>query len=105
MDAAARVVTGWDNPAGRRIGRVRIHHLYCGSLCPPGGSLFSGSGGLLPPAPLCCHCLLIEADDRLILVDTGLGVEDVNEPQRLGPLFNVMMRPPLEAAATWLRQV
>ncbi len=30
------------------------------------------------------HCLLIEGDDRLILVDTGLGVEDVNEPRRLG---------------------
>jgi len=28
---------------------------------------------------MCCHCLLIEGDDRLILVDTGLGVEDVNE--------------------------
>jgi len=84
---------------------VRIHHLNCGSLCPPGGRLFSGAGGLLSPAPLCCHCLLIEGDDRLILVDTGLGVEDVNEPQRLGHLFNVMMRPRLEVAETALRQV
>jgi hypothetical protein len=84
---------------------VRIHHLNCGSLCPPGGRLFSGAGGLLSPAPLCCHCLLIEGDDRLILVDTGLGVEDVNEPRRLGHLFNVIMRPRLEVAETALRQV
>ena len=84
---------------------MRIHHLNCGSLCPPGGRLFSGAGGLLSPAPLCCHCLLIEGDDRLILVDTGLGVEDVNEPRRLGHLFNVMMRPRLEVAETALRQV
>ena len=84
---------------------MRIHHLNCGSLCPPGGRLLGGAGGLLSPAPMCCHCLLIEGDDRLILVDTGLGVEDVNEPQRLGHLFNLMMRPRLEVAETALRQV
>ena len=67
--------------------------------------MFGGAGGLLSPAPMCCHCLLIEGDDRLILVDTGLGVEDVNEPRRLGHLFNVMMRPRLEVAETALRQV
>jgi glyoxylase-like metal-dependent hydrolase (beta-lactamase superfamily II) len=67
--------------------------------------LFGGAGGLLSPAPMCCHCLLIEGDDRLILVDTGLGVEDVNEPRRLGLVFNVMARPRLEVAETALRQV
>jgi glyoxylase-like metal-dependent hydrolase (beta-lactamase superfamily II) len=84
---------------------VRIHHLNCGSLCPRGGGLFGGAGGPLSPAPMCCHCLLIEGDDRLILVDTGLGVEDVNEPRRLGFMFNVMARPRLEVAETALRQV
>jgi glyoxylase-like metal-dependent hydrolase (beta-lactamase superfamily II) len=54
---------------------------------------------------MCCHCLLIEGDDRLILVDTGIGVEDVNEPRRLGSLFNTLMRPRLEVAETALRQV
>jgi len=67
--------------------------------------LLGGAGGLLSPAPMCCHCLLIEGDDRLILVDTGLGVEDVNEPRRLGLLFNLMARPRLEVAETALRQV
>ena len=84
---------------------MRIHHLNCGSLCPRGGRLLGGAGGPLSPAPMCCHCLLIEGDDRLILVDTGLGVEDVNEPRRLGLLFNAMMRPRLEVAETALRQV
>jgi len=54
---------------------------------------------------MCCHCLLIEGDDRLILVDAGLGVEDVNEPRRLGFLFNAMVRPRLDVAETALRQV
>jgi glyoxylase-like metal-dependent hydrolase (beta-lactamase superfamily II) len=67
--------------------------------------MFGGGGGLLSPAPMCCHCLLIEGDDRLILVDTGLGVEDVNEPRRLGHLFNLVARPRLEVAETALRQV
>ncbi len=43
---------------------------------------------------MCCHCLLIEGDDRLILVDTGLGVEDVTEPKHLGFLFRAMARAP-----------
>ncbi|MGH6797758.1 MAG: MBL fold metallo-hydrolase [Roseiarcus sp.] len=82
-----------------------IHHLNCGSLCPRGGRLLGGVGGPLSSAPMCCHCLLIEGDDRLILVDAGLGVEDVNEPRRLGFLFNAMARPRLEVAETALRQV
>ena len=41
----------------------------------------------------------------LILVDAGLGVEDVNEPRRLGFLFNAMVRPRLDVAETALRQV
>jgi glyoxylase-like metal-dependent hydrolase (beta-lactamase superfamily II) len=84
---------------------VRIHHLNCGSLCPRGGKLFGGAGGPLSPAPMCCHCLLIEGNDGLILVDSGLGIEDVNEPRRLGFLFNAMVRPRLDVAETALRQV
>jgi glyoxylase-like metal-dependent hydrolase (beta-lactamase superfamily II) len=84
---------------------VRIHHLNCGSLSPRGGRLFGGAGGPLSPAPMCCHCLLIEGDNHLILVDAGLGVEDVTEPSRLGFLFNAMMRPRLDVAETALRQV
>jgi glyoxylase-like metal-dependent hydrolase (beta-lactamase superfamily II) len=84
---------------------VRIHHLNCGSLCPRGGRFLGAAGGPLSSAPMCCHCLLIEGNDRLILVDAGLGVDDVNEPRRLGFLFNAMARPRLEIAETALRQV
>jgi hypothetical protein len=84
---------------------VRIHHLNCGSLCPRGGKAFGGAGGPLSPAPMCCHCLLIEGEDGLILVDAGLGVEDVNEPRRLGLLFNAMVRPRLDVAETAIRRV
>lgn len=34
----------------------------------------------LPPA--CCHCLIIRHDDRLLLIDTGIGMHDIREPLR-----------------------
>ncbi|RBP12303.1 metallo-beta-lactamase superfamily protein [Roseiarcus fermentans] len=54
---------------------------------------------------MCCHCLLIEGEDGFILVDSGLGVEDVADPKRLGGLFTTLVRPRLEVAETALRQV
>jgi glyoxylase-like metal-dependent hydrolase (beta-lactamase superfamily II) len=74
-------------------------------LCPLGGRLFGAAGGPWAPAPMCCHCLLIEGDHGLILVDSGLGVEDITDPKRLGLLFNWTIRPRLEVAETALRQV
>jgi glyoxylase-like metal-dependent hydrolase (beta-lactamase superfamily II) len=84
---------------------MRIHHLNCGSMCPRGGRLFGGAGGPWAAAPMCCHCLLIESEEGLILVDSGLGVEDVADPKRLGFLFCAATRPRLEVSETALRQV
>ena len=63
---------------------MRIHHLNCGSLCPRGGRFFGGEGGPLSTAPMCCHCLLIEGEDGLTLVDSGLGLEDVADLDAVG---------------------
>jgi glyoxylase-like metal-dependent hydrolase (beta-lactamase superfamily II) len=76
---------------------MRVHHLNCGSMCPVGAGLLCGA--------MCCHCLLIEGEDGLILVDSGLGVEDVADPRRLGGMFRALVRPRLEIAETALRQV
>lgn len=66
---------------------MRIHHLNCGCMCPVGGALFDGfSRGLT--AHLVCHCLLIETNRELILVDTGFGLQDIQSPYaRLSPFF------------------
>ncbi|MGW5575198.1 MBL fold metallo-hydrolase [Nocardia thailandica] len=45
---------------------MRIHHLDCGPL----------GGGMVT------HCLLIEHDRGLVLVDTGYGTADIAEPAR-----------------------
>lgn len=93
--------------SGSRIknAAMKIHHLNCGSLCPRGGALLGGKGGPWAVAPMCCHCLLIEGEDGFILVDSGLGVEDVADPGRLGVLFNALARPRLQVAETALRQI
>ncbi len=84
---------------------MRIHHLNCGTMCPWGGRLMDDSahGG---PATVVCHCLLIETEAGLVLVDTGLGLRDVAYAhRRLSPFFTGLMRPQLRRAETAREQV
>lgn len=83
---------------------MRIHHLNCGTLCPYGGHLVSGERGA--PAEIVCHCLLIETAESLVLVDTGMGLEDTRHPWRqLGMPFSVGFRPAADAAETAIERV
>ncbi len=84
---------------------LKIHHLNCGSMCPLGKRLINGHGGLLAPAEMCCHCLLIEGADGLVLVETGLGTGDVRNPGQLGAAFNLVVQPKLLMEETALHQV
>jgi glyoxylase-like metal-dependent hydrolase (beta-lactamase superfamily II) len=56
-------------------------------MCPIGGALFDGfSRGLT--ARLVCHCLLVETNQGLVLIDTGFGLRDIESPySRLSPFF------------------
>ena len=50
-----------------------FHHINCGTL------LVDGYPTVV------CHCLLVEGDDGLVLVDSGIGMQDVKHPrERLG---------------------
>jgi glyoxylase-like metal-dependent hydrolase (beta-lactamase superfamily II) len=84
---------------------VRIHHLDCGSHCPIGGALYDGrSKG--PTAHLCTHCLLLELDDCLVLVDTGYGLGDLpGQPRRLALTWPLLLRPQLNEASTAYHQI
>lgn len=84
---------------------MKIHHLNCGTFCPSCQRLLQGSGGWLQAAQMCCHCLVIETEDGLILVDTGLGVQDVLRPRHLGTAFRQLMRPQLRLEETALFQL
>jgi glyoxylase-like metal-dependent hydrolase (beta-lactamase superfamily II) len=83
---------------------MRIHHINCGTTCPRGARLLTGKGGLFEPARLVCHCLLIEANDGLVLLDTGYGTEDVRNPRQLGPAATLTAARP-RMAETALVQV
>lgn len=85
---------------------MRIHHLNCGTMCPLGGALIDGcSKGT--SGRLVCHCLVIETDrDGLVMVDTGLGLNDIDNPgARLSPFLRGLLRLRLDAEDTAIHQV
>lgn len=47
---------------------MRVHHLNCGWLHAP------------PNPRASCHCLLLEEQNSLALIDTGIGLGDVRDP-------------------------
>lgn len=85
---------------------MRIHHLNCGTMQPVGGRLVNGNRLPLKTARMICHCVLIETDQGLVLVDTGVGLRDIADPkQSLGREFLFLTRPRLDLAETAARQV
>ncbi len=55
---------------------------------------------------LVCHCLLIESEAGLVLVDTGYGTRDVHNPERrLAKFFLALNDPQLRAGETAVAQV
>src|SRR5215204_5539929 len=85
---------------------MRVHHLNCISTCPLGGKLMDGRSRGSLRAMLACHCLLLETDSGLVLVDTGLGLRDVADPRgRLSRFFLALVSPAFRAEMTAIRQV
>jgi glyoxylase-like metal-dependent hydrolase (beta-lactamase superfamily II) len=74
-------------------------------MCPrPAGLL--GQRGLLAPARLAFHCLLVELREGLALIDTRLGTLDVADPRRRqGAGFLALASPALQQEETALAQV
>lgn len=86
---------------------ITFHNLNCVSACPLGGRLMDGrSASAFERGHLCCHCLLLETDAGLVLVDTGYGLNDVRHPQgRLSSLFLRLMAPDFREEMTAVRQI
>ncbi|WP_238412305.1 MBL fold metallo-hydrolase [Saccharothrix deserti] len=81
---------------------MKIHHLNCGSV-----RRIEATYEGLPPAHAVNHCLLVETDrDGLVLVETGLGLDDVRDPgATLGAAWVGMSQPVLAEEETAVRQV
>lgn len=86
---------------------MRVHHLDCVSMCPVGGRLMDGSSrSILQRGHLVCHCLLVETNEGLVLVDTGFGLRDVADPHgRLSRTFLALLAPDLREETTAVRQI
>ncbi len=72
---------------------MNVHHLDVCTMCPYGGRMVA-------------HALVCETNDGLVLVDTGIGLEDVRSPaRRLGRGFLAFARPRLREEQTAARQI
>ncbi len=83
----------------------KIHHLNCATLCPMGAKLINGIGSYFEPAKMVCHCLLIETNGGLVLIDTGLGTNDIARPKQMGWVFNTLVKPKLDVEETAIYQI
>lgn len=73
---------------------TRIHHINCGTLHRP------------PRPRVGCHCLLLEDEQGLALVDTGIGLLDVQRPaERIGQLIIDMAGFQFSEPDTAVRQI
>ncbi|HYF07252.1 MAG TPA: MBL fold metallo-hydrolase [Acetobacteraceae bacterium] len=62
--------------------------------------------GVLTRGRLCCHCMAIETDAGLVLIDTGFGLRDVAQPRtRLSGFFLALLSPEFREEMTARRQV
>lgn len=83
---------------------IGVHHLCGGRMEPFGGSWVFGADS--DHHHVVCHCLLIETEAGLVLVDAGIGMRDIEDPRgRLGRMFLALVRPQLRAEWTVVEQV
>lgn len=83
---------------------MKVHHLNCGTMMPLGGRFLYQKNA---PSYFVTHCLAIESDhDGIILIDSGLGLDQVVNPKsNLTPFFRYFLRPTLLKAETMLYQL
>ncbi len=82
---------------------MRVHELDC---CPMHVRLRGNPFGRSPQQYMPARCLLLELDDRLVLVDTGIGVDEVAHWRgQLSAVWVALSRPTLDPMTTAYEQV
>ncbi|MDB4971708.1 MAG: hypothetical protein JWN48_49 [Myxococcaceae bacterium] len=85
---------------------MHVHHLNCGTMCPYSARLLQGRGGMFEKTRLVAHCLAVELQSGIALIDTGLGTADVAAPrQRLGAAYVALAAPVCQLEETALHQL
>lgn len=86
---------------------MKVHHLDCFSMCPFNRALTTREGrGWRERGRLVAHCLLVETARGLVLVDSGVGLDDLRDPaKRIGRAMLALGGPTLAESGTAIRQV
>lgn len=86
---------------------ITARHLNCGAMQPYGGGLMDGATPGFGPAEMSCHCLLLETEAGLVLIDTGVVSDEPDiDRQEIAAAIQVLDRPRLngaESAASHIR--
>ena len=73
---------------------AKVHHLNCVKIVTPVND------------NVCGHCLLIQENDKLILIDTGIGLLDIQQPlERIGQQLIDMVGYRFDENQTAIRQI
>lgn len=72
---------------------ITVHHVNAGSLRPLSARFMNGVGPWLGRGSMVCHALIIETGGRLVLVDAGIGLCDIDAPGRFGAVFDRVAAP------------
>lgn len=86
---------------------MKMHHLNCASFCPLGELMMNARGNPLRRGHLVTHCQLLESNDGLILIDTGLGTQDLIHPDDTlpGPIWQFLNHAKLDPKETAIYQL
>lgn len=91
---------------GCQHGDMAVHHLNCGTMEPPGTVWWVGRGDARRISGMVCHVVVVEGRDGLVLVDSGIGLADIDDPaRRLGRQFVAAARPRLDRSEAAIEQV
>lgn len=83
---------------------MKVHHLNCGTMCPAAAFLVGGRG--LGRGRMVCHVLVLEtARDGLVVVDTGWGTAECDDPSLLPAGFRPLVKPVLDRSETAVAQI
>lgn len=84
----------------------KIHHLNCGTLNPFSSRFLFPANGFKDTRFLVNHCLLIETGKGLVLVDSGLGRQDIERTDiTLGKVRPAVIQPALLKIECAINQV
>ena len=83
---------------------MSIYHMNCATIR-PFAFVLSDTATLVSRAHLVVHCLLVETNDGLVLIDSGFGVGDRTHPTRFERAFMVLSGSSRELGETAVHQV